>query len=298
MTAETLGRTPIARSTSRSSVITRPTLPDTSRVRKIPVASQASVKSRPNCSHGIGTVAATPAIALVPQAQLVNRQISDETYNVVAPRGYVTKVGVRGAHTRVGPAALDQTVGVVIVGLVEGLAVRGTVVEAETAVHLNNCCRPGQPLVLTKYSDLKAPNVGDGAFRRLAQKVDLELLARLARADCRGRTGSFDCSAMDWFIERARALGVEHKPPAPILMGRHLIELGVDPGPRMGEILRAVYELQLDNVVTNLHDAQEHARGLIGNEDAEKRTKGTKRAEDTEKRTEDTEPTENTEPPK
>ena len=29
--------------------------------------------------------------------------------------------------------------------------------------------------------------VGDGAFRRLAQKVDLELLARLAKSDCLGR---------------------------------------------------------------------------------------------------------------
>ncbi len=57
----------------------------------------------------------------------------------------------------------------------------------------------------------KAGNVGDGAFRRLAQKVDLELLARLARADCRGRTGTFDCSAMDWFIERARQLGVHDR---------------------------------------------------------------------------------------
>ena len=53
--------------------------------------------------------------------------------------------------------------------------------------------------------------VTDGAFRRLAQKVDLELLARFARADCHGRTGTFDCSAMDWFLERARSLGVEHQ---------------------------------------------------------------------------------------
>ena len=53
----------------------------------------------------------------------------------------------------------------------------------------------------------KAPAVGDGAFRRLAQKVDLELLARLARADCLGRTGTFDCSAMDWFLARARQPG-------------------------------------------------------------------------------------------
>ena len=97
--------------------------------------------------------------------------------------------------------------------------------------------------------------VTDGAFRRLAQKVDLELLVRFARADCTGRTGVFDCSGIEWFFDRARSLGVEHRPPAPILLGRHLIELGVTPGPRMGEILRAVYELQLDSVVTTLDEA-------------------------------------------
>jgi tRNA nucleotidyltransferase (CCA-adding enzyme) len=105
--------------------------------------------------------------------------------------------------------------------------------------------------------------VTDGAFRRLAQKVDLELLVRFARADCHGRTGVFDCSAMDWFIDRARSLGVEHKPPAPILLGRHLLELGVEPGPRMGEILRAVYELQLDGAVADLEQAREEARRIL-----------------------------------
>ncbi|HUR34545.1 MAG TPA: CCA tRNA nucleotidyltransferase [Vicinamibacterales bacterium] len=103
--------------------------------------------------------------------------------------------------------------------------------------------------------------VGDGAFRRLAQKVDLELLARLAKADCLGRApGVFNCEAMDWFLERARALGVEHRPPAPILLGRHLIDLGVKPGPRMGEILKAVYEQQLDGTVVSLDDAIAAAR--------------------------------------
>jgi tRNA nucleotidyltransferase (CCA-adding enzyme) len=105
--------------------------------------------------------------------------------------------------------------------------------------------------------------VTDGAFRRLAQKVDLELLVRFARADCHGRTGTFDCSAMDWFIERARSLGVEHKPPQPILLGRHLIEMGVKPGPDMGRILKAVYELQLDSAVTTLEDAKQRASELI-----------------------------------
>jgi tRNA nucleotidyltransferase (CCA-adding enzyme) len=106
--------------------------------------------------------------------------------------------------------------------------------------------------------------VRDGAFRRLAQRVDLELLTRFARADCRGRAGSFDCSAMDWFIERARSLGVEHHPPAPILMGRHLLALGVQPGPQMGRLLREVYEQQLDGAVRTLDEAETAAKRLLG----------------------------------
>jgi tRNA nucleotidyltransferase (CCA-adding enzyme) len=108
-----------------------------------------------------------------------------------------------------------------------------------------------------------AHEVGDGAFRRLAHKVDLELLARVAKADCEGRKpGRFDCSAMDWFLERARRLGVEHRPPAPILMGRHLLALGVKPGPRVGEILKSVYELQLDGRIATLEDAIAEAKRL------------------------------------
>jgi tRNA nucleotidyltransferase (CCA-adding enzyme) len=106
--------------------------------------------------------------------------------------------------------------------------------------------------------------VGDGAFRRLAQKVDLELLARVAKSDCEGRRpGQFDCTAMDWFLERARALGVEHRAPEPLLLGRHLLALGMKPGPRVGEILKAVYEQQLDNQVTTLEEAIDVARQLV-----------------------------------
>jgi tRNA nucleotidyltransferase (CCA-adding enzyme) len=109
----------------------------------------------------------------------------------------------------------------------------------------------------------KAPQVGDGAFRRLAQKVDLELLARLARADCLGRAGHFDCTAMDWFLDRARALGVAHRPPGPLLLGRHLLALGLSPGPKVGEILKEVYEKQLDGQVTSVEEGIEEAKRLL-----------------------------------
>src|SRR5206468_4419308 len=106
--------------------------------------------------------------------------------------------------------------------------------------------------------------VGDGAFRRLAQKVDLELLARLAKADCLGRSpGNFDCSAMDWFLDRARGLGVEHRPPPPLLLGRHLLALGLTPGPRVGEILKKVYEQQLDGKIMTLDEAVAAAKELL-----------------------------------
>jgi tRNA nucleotidyltransferase (CCA-adding enzyme) len=106
--------------------------------------------------------------------------------------------------------------------------------------------------------------VGDGAFRRLAQKVDLELLARVAMSDCLGRTGAFDCSGIDWFLERARALGVEHAAPEPIVKGRHLIDLGVQPGPRMGDLLRQIYERQLDGGFRTLDDGLIVAKEMIG----------------------------------
>ncbi len=108
-----------------------------------------------------------------------------------------------------------------------------------------------------------ADPVGDGAFRRLARKVDLELLARLSAADCLGRTGHFDCAAtLDWFLDRARALGVEHEAPAPLLLGRHLLQMGLSPGPEIGRILRAVYERQLDGEVASLEEAAEAAKRL------------------------------------
>jgi tRNA nucleotidyltransferase (CCA-adding enzyme) len=110
--------------------------------------------------------------------------------------------------------------------------------------------------------------VGDGAFRRLAQKVDLELLARLAEADCVGRGGAFDCSAMGWFLERARALGVEHRPPPRLVLGRHLLALGVEPGPRMGRILEQIYERQLDGAFATLEEGVALAKAIVGQSDS------------------------------
>jgi tRNA nucleotidyltransferase (CCA-adding enzyme) len=119
-----------------------------------------------------------------------------------------------------------------------------------------------------EYFKSKNP-VGDGAFRRLARKVEPDLLYRVAKADSLGRNPEwlppekrFGSEAQDWFIEKIRELQIERKPPEPILKGRHLIELGLEPSPQFTKILDAIYEMQMDNQVSNLEEAKEKARAL------------------------------------
>lgn len=113
--------------------------------------------------------------------------------------------------------------------------------------------------------------IGDGAFRRLARKCELELLYRVAKADSLGRNAPwvpkekhFDAAAQDWFIQRARELQVERRPPEPVLKGRHLLEMGLKQGPEIGRITNAVYEMQLDGRVTSLEEARAAAEKIIG----------------------------------
>jgi len=116
----------------------------------------------------------------------------------------------------------------------------------------------------------KRDEIGDGAFRRLARRCEPELLYRVAKADSLGRNAEwvprekwYDADAQDWFIQKARELDVALLPPSPILLGRHLIEMGISPGPQMGDITRAVYELQLDGTVKTLEDAKAAAQKIL-----------------------------------
>ena len=110
-------------------------------------------------------------------------------------------------------------------------------------------------------------NLGDGAFRRLARKVEPDLLYRVARADTLGRNADwipqekwFDAVPQEWFIRRAKELAVETEAPKPLLLGRHLIELGLQPSAKFGEITKAVYEMQLDGKISSLEEAINQAK--------------------------------------
>jgi tRNA nucleotidyltransferase (CCA-adding enzyme) len=116
----------------------------------------------------------------------------------------------------------------------------------------------------------KRDEVGEGAFRRLARRCEPDLLYRVAKADSLGRNAPwvprekwYGSEAQEWFIQRARELDVEQRPPDALLLGRHLLALGVEPGPRVGEITRAVYEMQLDGRVRTVEQAIDEARKLV-----------------------------------
>ena len=114
---------------------------------------------------------------------------------------------------------------------------------------------------------------GDGAFRRLARKVETDLLYRVAKADSLGRNPDwlpkekwFKAEAQEWFIERVRDLKVEKEAPKQLLMGRHLIALGLQPSPQFKEILEAVYEKQLDGQISTVEEAIQEAAKILANE--------------------------------
>ena len=103
----------------------------------------------------------------------------------------------------------------------------------------------------------------DSAIRRLArQTIRIDRLVRVARADHAGRPPKpFDgFPAGDWLLTRAKALAVDRQVPQPIIMGRHLLSLGVQPGPEMGHLLDECYEAQLEGVFATLEDGLNYAQ--------------------------------------
>ena len=89
---------------------------------------------------------------------------------------------------------------------------------------------------------------GDSAIRRLARQTRIDRLVRVSRADAMGRPPTpFDGDpAGDWLLARAKALDVAEAAPKPLVMGRHLLELGLPRGHRSAASSTPSYEAQLN----------------------------------------------------
>ncbi len=101
--------------------------------------------------------------------------------------------------------------------------------------------------------------ISDGAIRRLSARVPITRLCLVAKADFLGRTTEDAKAGIDpsvvWLLREASRLSVQNAAPRPILMGRHLLDAGMTPGPQVGEILAKAYEAQLDGEFSDLDNA-------------------------------------------
>ena len=110
------------------------------------------------------------------------------------------------------------------------------------------------------------------AYKRLAKKLapyaTMNMLAKVALADKRGRNPiagkplSKDFPIIKKFLDYAKKANVEYKPEPPVLQGRDLIDV-VEPGPRMGELLKKAYEIQIQE---GIKDREELRRLVLGDD--------------------------------
>ena len=103
-------------------------------------------------------------------------------------------------------------------------------------------------------------------LRRLAKRLEpenIEGLCLVITADSMGRPPLpvMEPESVTRLLARAREMQVQEKPPEPVLMGRHLLELGLQPGKDFGVILNRAYEAQLEGDFFDLPQALAWLRG-------------------------------------
>lgn len=112
-------------------------------------------------------------------------------------------------------------------------------------------------------------NAGDSAIRRLAHKVKrIDRLVRVASADEQGRPPRpHNLAAINWLLSRANNLKVKDSAPEPLILGRHLIDIGLKPGKYFGEFLSQCYDAQLEGLFFDLKGGRKYAANLLEKKD-------------------------------
>ena len=109
----------------------------------------------------------------------------------------------------------------------------------------------------------------DKAYRRLSLEVrSMELLADLAECDLRGVEMPADVlkdkiQRINVFRDRSRALNISHERPRPLVLGRHLMERGIKPGPQMKPLLDKCFDAQLNGDFKDLPSAMKYLDSLL-----------------------------------
>jgi tRNA nucleotidyltransferase (CCA-adding enzyme) len=105
------------------------------------------------------------------------------------------------------------------------------------------------------------------AVRRLANRLhpsSVRMLGMLVEADHSGRPPLPAGNPFEPWVDMAVKLYVDKQKPLPILWGRHLVDVGMKPGPKMGVMLAAAFQAQMDGRFDNVDDGVNWVRGHFG----------------------------------
>jgi tRNA nucleotidyltransferase (CCA-adding enzyme) len=124
------------------------------------------------------------------------------------------------------------------------------------------------PLVRNHMAHIQ--EVTDRTIRRLAKRLEpenIQNLCTLMTADAFGRPPRpQNVPRVVTALEaKAAELKVESSAPKPIVLGRHLLELGMKPGPEMGILLKQAYDAQLEGQFFSLEEALHWVNAHVAN---------------------------------
>jgi len=113
-------------------------------------------------------------------------------------------------------------------------------------------------LVTNHLRLVDAPEMRLSTLKRLLRHEGFDELLALARMDA--LASNRDLRYVEFCAQRRAELAREEIRPPRLLGGDDLIDLGYQPGPRLGEILRALEEAQLEGEVTSRVEAERFVR--------------------------------------
>ena len=105
------------------------------------------------------------------------------------------------------------------------------------------------------------PDMRDSKRKRFIRHPWFPDLLELGRIDCVASHGCLD--GIYWIQDYIATLPPDELKPEPLLRGRDLIEMGLEPGPIFSELLTAVEDAQLEGQISDKDQAKEFVRAYL-----------------------------------
>lgn len=130
-------------------------------------------------------------------------------------------------------------------------------------LHASNALIKGVEACIENHMNFK--NVRQmrlATFKKFLSRETIDEEIELHRIDCLASHGQLD--NYNYIIEKRAEITEDKLKPEPLIKGKDLIELGLKPSPIFGEILSEIYDLQLEEKITNRDEALDLVRQRIG----------------------------------